>query len=319
MPRLRPQRWVVKAAAQGALSLLPGAPRLDRAVRTWSTNDLSVEYFLSKWHHVTAHARAATGDAEGDLTGRRVVELGTGWFPIVPLGLALRGAEVVSVDSTAHLHRRRVALTLQILVDLVASGAISSPEGPRLEVARELAGSAADRPLSETLGRLGVSVELGDASDLRELRHAHGADLLVSNNTLEHIPGPVIAAIFAEFHRVSSPTALMSHYVDLADHYAGVGGSIGEFNFLTLSPARWALVNNRLHFQNRLRIGDYRELHARAGWRITRERCTSRPAAELDGLPFVPPFDTMPPEDLRVVKAHLVSARRAPGADPESG
>jgi hypothetical protein len=133
---------------------------------------------------------------------------------------------------------------------------------------------------------------------------------MVSNNTLEHIPRDVLAGIFAEFARVSAPGARMSHYVDLADHYAGMDPTIGEFNFLTLTGRQWRLANNRLHYQNRLRIADYRALLDRSGWAVLQARNTRRKRAALDGLDLVPPYDALPVRQLLVVKSHLVAERR---------
>jgi hypothetical protein len=309
MPGPRLRRWWLKAAAQGVLAALPGGARLEHRLRGWSTDELTEEYFHTKWNHVTAHTRAATGDPDGDLTGRLLVELGTGWFPIVPLGLALRGADVVTIDLTRHLDPHRVALVLRLMLRLSDAGEITVPDGPRLAAARAVAEEASALPVGSSLASLGVRPALGDARDLSGLPETHGAELLVSNNTLEHIPGDVLEGILAEFHRVGGPGARMSHYIDLADHYAAVDPAIGEFNFLTLSPRRWRLVNNRLHYQNRLRIQDYRSLHERTGWRLVRQHCVRRDATELEGLSLVPPFDTMRPKDLRVVKVHLVSER----------
>lgn len=306
-PRLR--RWWLKAAVQGTVAVLPGASRVEHRLRAWSVNELTDDYLLSKWKHVTTHTRAVAEDPDSALDGRLVVELGTGWFPIVPLGLALRGADVVSIDRTRHLHPRQVAVTLATLLRLVDDGAVVVPEGPRLRRARELAPEAAGRPVRATLEALGVRPALGDARDLSGLPETHGADLLVSNNTLEHIPPEVLEGIFAEFHRRGGAQARMSHYIDLADHYAAVDPTITEFNFLTLRPRRWRLVNNRLHYQNRLRINHYRDLLERTGWKLVRQHCTRRGAEQLRGLQLVPPFDAIGQRDLRVVKAHLVSER----------
>jgi hypothetical protein len=305
-----PRRWWLKAAAQGAVSLLPVAQRLDDRLRRLRTGTyLEPEYFLSKWHHVAAHTRVATGAVEGDLSGSRVLELGTGWFPIVPLGLALRGAEVLTIDTAYHLDPARVRLTLRVLDELATQDRIEVGDPGRLEQLRRVLHVEDGAGMIEELGRLGVRAVVADARDLSDQPAAHGADLMVSNNTLEHIPSEVLRGIFAEFGRIASAAARMSHYVDLADHYAGFDPSLGEFHFLTLSPTRWRLANNRLHYQNRLRIGDYRRLHEESGWQVTRERPTRRDRSDLDGLQLVPPFDGMPVEDLLVVKAHLAAER----------
>lgn len=310
-----PGRWWVKAALQGAVATVPRATALTDAVRRRRSPYLTETYFLSKWHHVVQHLRALDAAGSGTTvagataTGARAVEIGTGWFPIVPLGLAVHGCDVVTIDVAGHLDPSRVRLAMQVLSDLAADGRITVASPTRLARLRSLVDSPANATVSDLLAPLGITRHLADAADLSGLPDTHGATLFVSNNTLEHIHPVTIRAIFTELARVGSPRALMSHYIDLADHYAGHDPRINEFHFLTLGPRRWRLANNRLGYQNRLRIGDYRRLLSETGWVVTSEALTRRKRDELERLDLVPPFDTTPVSDLLVVKAHLVAAR----------
>lgn len=300
---------------QGAVASVPRASALTDAVRRRRAPYLREAYFLSKWHHVRQHLRALdtmSVDAPGlgsPRTPIRAVEIGTGWFPIVPLGLAVHGCDVVTIDVAGHLDAARVRLAMQLLSDLAADGRITVGSPARLARLRVLLDSPADATVSDLLAPLGITRHIADARDLSGLPDTHGAGLFVSNNTLEHIPPETIRAMFAEFARVGSERALMSHYIDLADHYAGHDPSINEFHFLTLGPRSWRLANNRLGYQNRLQIGGYHELLRDTGWVVSSEALTRRKRAELEHLDLVPPFDTMPVRDLLVVKAHLVTAR----------
>lgn len=317
---LVPRRWWLKAAVQGAASVVPGGARVQDRLGRFTRPELDAGYLLGKWAHVTAHTRAAaTRDRDRDgpagesaLAGLRVLELGTGWYPIVALGLALQGAEVVTVDTATHLRRDRLDQTLRMLDRLAGEGRVQVAVPGRLVAARTALADGA--PLPEVLAAAGVHPLVGDASDLSGLPQAQRCDLMVSNNTLEHIPPGTLRAIFTEFRRTAAPGARMSHYIDLADHYAGFDPHISELHFLTLPGPVWRLANNRLHFQNRLRIGDYQRLHRETGWRVVHRRLTRRPPSALAGLRLVPPFDELPPRQLLVVKAHLVSrrARTAP-------
>ena len=114
--------------------------------------------------------------------------------------------------------------------------------------------------------RLGIELLLTDARRI-DLPAGH-VDLFVSNNTLEHIPKDVLVGIFREFRRVGRRDSVMAHHIDLSDHYAGFDPSITVYNFLRFSERRWRLFNNRLHYQNRLRISDYRCIHVEAGWEL---------------------------------------------------
>lgn len=320
--RFGPNRWWVRALGRSAVAQLPGGARIEEHLRRRSGADVDAEYVAGKWRHVRAHLKAATGSRTGDLRRARVVELGTGWYPVVPLGLALHGAQVASVDTTPHLAGDQVSRTARILVDLLDDGTLDARgvDQTRLDIVREIAvfddaggpGSratveAASAAIFRLLEGLGISTHVADASDLSQVPPAHGADLLVSNNTLEHIPGPVLAAIFTEFARVAALTARMSHYIDMADHLAATDPSIGPFHFLTIGPARWRLLNNSLLYQNRLRLTDHLQLHAETGWKVGQIRRYPGDPAQLDQVRLVPPFDTMDREDLLVIRAHLVS------------
>ncbi|WP_109474206.1 hypothetical protein [Ornithinimicrobium cavernae] len=303
-------RWWVKAAAQGALAVAPGAAMLDDGIRRRLRGPaLEVDYFLSKWHHVEQHLHALGNPGGIPLRRTRAVEIGTGWFPIVPLGLAVHGGSVVTIDKGKHLDAQRVRLAMQLLSDLEAAGRIRTGSPERMARLRELLGSSRSSTAAELLEPLGIIPRIADARDLSHLPETHGTNLLVSNNTLEHIPADVLRGIFTEFRRVGSEDARMSHYIDLADHYAGHDPRINEFHFLTLGPTRWRLANNSLGYQNRLRIDDYYRLLEETGWRVTRETLTRRKPNELEGLRLVPPYDAAPPRELLVVKAHLLTGR----------
>lgn len=304
-------RWWLKAAAQGALAALPRAGQLDDLLRKGLGRPrLTESYVLGKWHHVEQHLRAV-GRRPGELlSGTRVIELGTGWFPLVPVGLALHGAGVLTIDTVQHLDADRVRQALRMLHDLVAAGRVPTGAPDRVDRLQEVVSDGRERTATELLEPLGVLPRIADARELARLPEAADAHLLVSNNTLEHIPGQVLHDIFTTFHQVGGRGARMSHYIDLADHYAGFDPRISEFHFLTLTPRQWRLANNALAYQNRLRIGDYRRLMRETGWLVTDEHLTTRRARELQGLDLVPPYDHMTSEDLLVVKAHVVADRR---------
>src|SRR3712207_9454831 len=91
--------WLLKAAPQGAIASAPLGDRLDRAARVHVTRSLTLgqSAFATKLrqcrHHVS-RARAIRGG--GRTFSPRVLELGTGWYPIVPIGLWLCGASRVT-------------------------------------------------------------------------------------------------------------------------------------------------------------------------------------------------------------------------------
>lgn len=304
-------RWIVKAAVQGVISLLPRPQRANLFFQQHVTRSLAFDdtYFLQKFRHLAPHAELIHGvDAGG--SGPTVLDLGTGWYPVVPVGLWLSGAgHVVSVDLNDHVTRDRVLDTARRYLALEAEGLLEGLRPDRLAVVRKVVAAPGERNGHELLAALGVRTVVGDA---RDLPLGDGAvHLITSNNTLEHIPPDVLHGILVEFGRVARSDAVMQHYIDLADHYAGFDRRITAYNFLRFSDRTWRWYNNRLHYQNRLRVNDYRALHEAAGWHVTAEKNGSRPVEDLRSVPLDDRWKGYSDVDLRVCKS-LMTSRPAP-------
>ena len=301
-------RWIVKATIQGALSLLPDAQRWNRVLQTHFTRsiELSDERFLAKWRQAERHVEDWENH-HGAFAGTNVLELGTSWLPIVPLAMVLNGAgRVVSVDLQDLLTDECAMATLGRVDKLITSGAVQLRSSRALARFRAVLQTASTRTGRELLSDLGITCILGDARRL-ELQ-AGSVDLFVSNNTFEHIPGEILTGILREFARVASPRALGSHHVDMADHYAQFDRSLSVYNFLRYSDATWRLINNRLQYQNRLRLTDFRAIQRAAGWNVVAETNETGPVAELEAITVAPRFRGIPTADLAVVTGWFVSS-----------
>lgn len=306
--------WYTKAAVQGLLSVLPDrlAQRTNCAFQTHVTRSLRLnnKYVKRKWRRAQWHANAWR-EYSGTRQDRfQAVELGTGWFPITSIGLVLCGAErVVTYDINALASGKTVRSVLRRVNRLIKRGKIvPTNQRARKALKRALAESKGE-DAKTVLARLGIEVRIGDArtSGLPD----GSVDLVCSTSTLEHVSMPLLTGLFTEFRRVAGDKTVMSHVIDLSDHYAQVDSSITQFNFLRYSPARWRLFNNSLHYQNRLRISDYRRVLAETGWEILDEDSSVRPAQELQRVPVHPSFHAYPEDDLRVVTSRLIT-RPAP-------
>jgi hypothetical protein len=302
--------WFAKAAAQGFMSVLPQPQRWNHLFQAHVTKSLALTdaYFLQKWRHCAEHLEAYRRETgTGADEPFNVVELGTGWYPIIPVGLALNGARAVwSVDQNPLVEHGRVVETLRRYIRLADRVTVTRPQ--LFERLPELVGRADSYDAFGLLRELGIVVHVGDA---RSMDLPDGSvDLLVSNNTLEHIPRVVIAGIFGEFRRLAGPDSVMSHFIDLADHYAGFDKKITAYNFLKYRERTWRLFNNSLHYQNRLRIPDYRALHTGAGWKIVDERNTSRPVEQLRSVELAQEFASYSEAELLVCKS-LITSRPA--------
>lgn len=299
---------MLKAALQGVAARLPASQRINGLLqRLTGSLELTDEHFLHKWQQAQRHLGNIVATSS---TPRCAVELGTGWYPTVPVGLALGGVDrVLTIDLEPLFDRERTLAVLRRYRDFIASGRIevAARASARLD---QVVASAAGMSATELLEAIGVESLLVDAR-ATGLPDA-SVDLFVSNNTLEHIGGVMLEQIFVEFARIAGPGASMSHFIDMADHYAGFDPSITVFNFLRYEPRVWSLFNNRLQYQNRLRLSQYLEIHETAGWAVTTQDVHREPIAVLREVPISSSFCQFSEEDLRASKAWVGSQRSRP-------
>ena len=304
--------WLLKAAVQGTISVLPARQRLNALLQQRVTGSLALSdaMFERKLAHCAHHLERFAAARDARRPPRRALELGTGWYPVVPVGMALCGVgQVVTIDVSSLLEPRRVAHVLGRYAEAFEAGLLAE-RLPQLdpERARELraiARQASTRTAPELLEAVGVRALVGDARIPRLA--AASVELFVSNNTFEHIPPSVLEGILAAFRRLSTPGAVMDHFIDISDHYAHFDGSISEFNYLRFSPRAWSLFNNSLQYQSRLRASDYRRLIERAGFAVVAEEAQRGDLAELERTPLAPAFQRYAREELLVLRTWLTA------------
>lgn len=299
--------WYAKAALQGAMSQLRHPQKWNRLFQRYvsrrlSLNDDMVERKVSTAFRHLELIAAVTGDARAPGT---MLELGTGWFPIVPAALTAAGVQqVITVDSTSLLREEEVIASLEAVRRV----------GPSYPGWDPSAASRIDDALAMPRGtsvvgrldQLGIHAVVADA---RDLRVAPGSvDAFISNETLEHIPGDSIRAILSEFARVARARgAVMSHHIDMSDHYWHFDKRLNPYHFLRFDERRWRWFNNELQFQNRLRLPDYRSLHTEAGWTVVGEHGLQRDMASLRTVTLAEPFRSYDEDELAVHSAWIVS------------
>src|SRR5271168_2608095 len=106
--------WRAKGLIQASLSVLPGGGRvndyLQKSVGGLKKFECNINDKVGDWGCMMAYLGAVQ---RGDVEGRRILEIGTGWYPTLPMCLALAGAQrVYTVDLQRHLDS---ALTFRML------------------------------------------------------------------------------------------------------------------------------------------------------------------------------------------------------------
>ena len=303
--------WLIKAAVQRGISWLPNPQKWNELFQEHVTKSvyLTGEEFERRMGFCRLHLEHFTQFRRPE-TGFTVLELGTGWQPIVPLGLYLCGAaEIWTYDIGGFLNTERLQRLLGMFADAARRGDLAKwlpdllPE--RLDRMLSIAGRAAAEAPADFLQRLNIHVRVQDAQQTGLA--AGSVDFLFSTGVLEYIPRPILANILAEFKRVAKPGAITSHYINLRDVYSYFDSSLTPFNNLKFSERSWKYLNSPLTWQNRLRISDYRELFRNAGFEIVKETNTNGAEQDLDRVSLAPQFRNYSRADLLVLLSWIAA------------
>ena len=304
--------WKLKAAVQGCIALLPYRQTWNRLLQKYVTKalDLNTEAFEYKLTIVNEHVSNYLETAPLPKDSFSVLELGTGWHPVIPVGLWLCGASKVwTIDKVSLLIPPNVRSVLRRLVEHADKGDLVEKlpwlREDRLNDLREACEDESLKTAAQMLERLNVSPAIADARDTG--LEPSSIDLFVSNTTFEHIPKKVLSDILKEFRRLAAPGAVMSHQIDLSDHYAGFDSSITPLNFLKYPDSTWRFFSNTLCYQNRAMISDYRKMHQDAGFKILREQNRKCSREVLDKISLAKRFRHYGPDDLLVINSRIIS------------
>ena len=301
-------RWIAKAVTQKAVSLLPAGRSVNYLLQKHVTKSLrfDITEFESRMEECRWHLESyfKYRRAEGPPS---VLELGTGWFPFIAIGYYLCGAKHVwTVDKDPLLRADSIRKTIENYTDYLR-GPKSAWMRPWLDPNRTKALqqlASGHKSGAEILGELGIEAIVADVC---ELKLPQSADIVCSNTVLSEIPQPILMRIFASFRRLASPPAIMTHHISMWDYWAKFDHSISRYNFLRFSDFQWRLISNSLVHNNRLRICDYRRLHASNSFTILEEQSEPGSLKEIRSVRLSPRFQEYSLEDLLPSRTWMVS------------
>jgi Methyltransferase domain len=309
--------WLVKAMVQRSIGALPYPHFWNGLLQDWVTHStrLTDEIFFENLSNCGIHFTNLQRYNSTTLRSFSAFELGTGWFPVVPIGLFLCGArEVWTWDIAPLLKLDRLKCVIARFLELEQKQLLKShldalPE--RLALLKEVM-TRCDSPqtheAAQLLERLNIHYRIGNAT--RSGLPPASIDLIVSDVVLEHPSPAQLTEILHEFRRIAAPEAVMSHSIALDDQYSGRDPRITQFNFLRFSDRMWRWINNPIIPLNRLRISDYGRLFSESGFQIVEETSRRGDPAELARIPLAKRFQRYPIEDLLVTYTRLVAIPR---------
>jgi cyclopropane fatty-acyl-phospholipid synthase-like methyltransferase len=282
--------WQMQVARLAVMGHLPFGSALRKFKRRLAGYAPDASNIAGTVDDLAAMEQALAGLARS-FAGARVMEIGSGWFPTIPLALVLRGArEVLMTDHERHLD----GVTFSAAVEHLRArypAFQTLPAGARLQ----------DFPLRYLAPFR--PPELPDGS----------VDFIISRTVLEHIEEAELRALLGQLAMKLAPGGLMVHCIDHSDHLAHRDARIGMLNFLTWPDWQHRLVNRLTREgENRLGHSDYQRLFSQAGLRVLAQVRT-RHAATAQGIGalrqrLAPRFQGRSDEDLATLRSLFVLA-----------
>lgn len=305
--------WVSKAIPQKILSAL-GLFRLYHLVQRLRGR---LKAFHPSARSEYAAKLASDTAAFRPLAGASMLEIGTGWVPVVPLLLHLMGAgRILTIDLNRHLQAGLTLRAVPLLADCFEDihrrcGADVAAMQHRLQ--RLLAAKTVDELFAL------ANIEYRAPGNAAETDLPAGSiDIVYSNLVLEHVTPSALAAITAEARRILAPGGVCWHNVDHGDHYAATRPGMSIINFLTYSQRTWDwLGQNDILWQNRWRSIEYRHLFERHGFEVAHQVKHEDPSVREDlagGLPLHRDWLHFGAAELAVVSTRFV-LRALPDSD----
>lgn len=304
------KKWILKAIVQKSISYFPFSHRINYLFQKHVTKGvfLTDEYFYDRLSHASKHFKSYYNYA--GIFPEKCLEIGTGWYPIVPISFFLAGVnKVYSVDISFLTSKQRIKITLEKFIESYKLGFLPeyiNIQSERFSSIQNILENIKKLSLNEILTKLHITYLIEDAGNLSLADNS--IDLINSNNTFEHIYPDKLIPILKEFKRVlNKESGVMSHFIDLSDHFAHFDKSINIYNFLKFSDTQWKWIDNSIQPQNRLRIYDYKKIYADLNIPIDEESFRKGDLKELNKINLDKKYLNHPISDLAITHCHFVS------------
>ncbi|MFN8309597.1 MAG: class I SAM-dependent methyltransferase [Chitinophagales bacterium] len=297
------KKWHIKAVVQKTISWLPYKHSINYLFQRYVTRGvlLTDALFTDKLEHLRFHIEKQRKYSHVPCD---VLEIGTGWYPVIPLGMLLAGNRSVSTfDIVQLVTSQQVRDTLRCYVRWHEAGKLESYipnyDHALIEKFRDVLKEEHRDPLLE----FGIQYVSGNFPDA--FKKPEAFDHICSNNTFEHIYENALRETLSIFRKILKPNGVMSHHIDMSDHFAHLDKTITPFNFLQFNDADWQWIDNTVQPQNRLRCSDFEKMIREAGFEILEEHQLSGSLHDLAKISLAQKYSHYRPEDLAVTHVYF--------------
>ncbi len=303
------KKWVLKAIVQKTISFLPGSHKINFFFQKHVTKgvQLSEYYFEDRLIHARKHLQSFDQYAKKNL--ETTLELGTGWYPVVPIAMFLRGAQQINtVDISGLTDKEKILTSIDWFIKYAENGKLKtylSPIAERMDALKMIHKNPADYDFQSILSALNIRYTIMDIRKI-ELPEA-SIDLVHSNNTFEHVYPEVLKGILQKFKTLVHKQGIQSHFIDMSDHFAHFDKSINIYNFLRFSDKTWDRIDNSIQPQNRWRLSEYEKLYNAIGIKISEVDARKGDLDLLSSIQLADKYKAFKKEDLAASHTYIIS------------
>ncbi len=182
------------------------------------------------------------------LEGGTLIEIGSGWLPIMPYFFLTEGkvSEVHSYDLNEHYQKKAVAALNDFFTTRFPN------QFPKVHTKHyPLASGLVYHPKTNL-----VAAALPEAS------------LVFSRFVLEHVRPEDIQAMHLKFAKELPPGSHLLHFISPSDHRAHSDQTLSLQDFLQYSEAEWNGIQTKFDYHNRLRLPQYLSIFEACGFEI---------------------------------------------------
>ena len=267
-------KWLLKAAALQILSRMPFGKLVYRSLQDiCGTLKLDIDACLKQSFKEINHM-SLFGPP---INNSRVLEIGTGWFPVSSLVLYLLGAKkVFTIDINPWLTRKSLEQTIGSLTNVKIENPIIKNKSEYAKLEKRL------KKLKETFYKMNTNEGLRPEELLRKFNiqylcpcdatmlplPSNHLEYIFHSSVFEHIEPCILQNIITETFRVLKPGGIHAGFIAVGDHFSS-NREISMVNFLKFSSRQWYWIGGSgLAYHNRMRCCDHEKFFRNAGFEI---------------------------------------------------
>ncbi len=240
-----------------------------------------------------------------------VLELGTGWHPVIPLIFYLAGAKrIILIDKQKLTDKKlliRVVNNLKKYKQELSNRILIRED----DIENRLSITSYSK-IDDIFGQF--NMEYLAPFDARKTGLPDGSvAAITSTSVLQYIHPNIITDILLEFNRILADDGVMCHIIDNSDHWEHGDPSISKLNFLKYEENVWKFIGkficiNALDYKNRLRHFEYLALFNKCGFKVIADcsKADEKAMSDLKNMKICRKYQNIDPRELAILTSDVV-------------